>query len=161
MSLTRVADVLDKLYDEALVNATLAALVAAGDLVISDGPPIIDWSGKSLLIYGGTDSQEEDGVTNVAWQWNTSGTSGSTAEIAETIQVPCAIVTLRGDADMRAARRRAMDIYAAAAEQIRGSTLGIDVVMWETCAVSSIRQSQTADGAEVAINFVAHVRTQI
>lgn len=162
MSLTRVADVLDKLYDLFVADATLAAAVTAQTLRIYDGPPITDLSAPSVLCVGAQPSVDEEVGTSVTWEWSSSGTSGHFADIAELIDVPCGIYHLTGDSnDMRAARRAAIGLYAAAAEAVRASTLNIDVVMWCTTAVSSIVQTQTTKGAEVLIRFTARVRTQI
>lgn len=163
MTDTRVADVLDALFDLFAADPDIADAVAAGTLTIFDGPPAIDFSGNSMLVVGGSVEVDAEGAeTSVSWDWSAMGQSGATADIAEWIDVPCAVSTIDGDATaMRAARRTAIDIFAKAASAARASTLSIGAVMWCTCAVSGIRQLQTEDGAECLINFVVRVRAQI
>jgi hypothetical protein len=165
MSDTRVADVLDELYDLLAADSTLAALVTSNRLRIFDGPPVSDFAADSMLVVGGVAEVEDDTQTEVSWDWSSLGVSGALADVDEFIDVPCGIASKRGANDpsstIRALRRSAINIYAAAASAIRGSTLGIDQVMWCTCAVSSIKQMQTADGPECLIRFTARVRTRI
>jgi len=165
MSDSRVADVLDKLYDLVVANTTLAALVTSKRLRISDGPPSSDFAADSMLVIGGVAEVEDDTQTEVSWDWSSLGVSGALADVDEFIDVPCGVASKRGTNDssatIRQLRRSAINIYAAAASVIRGSTLGIDQVMWCTCAVSSVKQLQTADGPECLIRFTARVRTRI
>lgn len=163
MTDTRVADVLDKIYDLLIAETHIAAEIAAERLKAFDGPPTTDFSGASMLVVGGTPfaDEPEDPETTVSWDWAAMGRSGAFADIAEWIDVPCAVSTRGGSTDMRAIRRTAITIYAKAAATIRASTVGIGEVMWCTCAVSSIRQSQTTSGAECLVMFTARVRTQI
>lgn len=162
MSDTRVADVLDALYDLIVAQTEIAAAITAGTLKAFDGPPTTDFSAGSMLVVGGALTvDEEDPETSVSWDWAAMGRSGQFADIAEWIDVPCAVHTFGGSTDMRAIRRAAIALYAKAATAIRSSTLSIGEVMWCTCAVSSIQQMQTQSGAECMVRFVARVRTQI
>ncbi len=163
MSDTRVADILDALYDLLVAQTDIAAAITAGTLKAFDGPPTTDFSAATMLVVGGTPSADdiETPETSVSWDWATMGRSGEFADIAEFIDVPCAIQTFGGHTNMRAIRRTAITFYAKAASAIRASTLSIGQVMWCTCAVSSIRQEQTQSGAECLVNFVARIRTQI
>lgn len=163
MTDTRVADVLDALYDLIIAQTDIAAAITAGTLKAYDGPPTTDFSAGTMVVIGGTPSADdiETPETSVSWDWATLGRSGAFADIAEWIDVPCAVQTRGGSTDMRTLRRTAITFYARAATAIRGSTLSIGEVMWCTCAVSSIRQEQTQTGAECLVNFVARVRTQI
>lgn len=163
MTDTRVADVLDGLFDLFAADPGLAAAVTAGTLQMFDGPPTTDFSADTMLVVGGSvEVDDESGETSVSWDWSAMGRDGAHADIEEWIEVPCAVASIDGDATrMRAARRTAIDIYAAAADAARGSTLGVDEVLWCICAVSGIRQLQTEDGAECLIKFTVRVRTQI
>lgn len=161
MSDTRLADILDALYDKLILESTLAAAIAAGDLTITDGPPITDFSSDSLLVVGGIPEQDNDPETTSTWDWSTLGRSGTYADIAEWIDIPLAVTSLSGDANVRTARRTAIGYYAKAAALIRGDWSGIDVVMWSICGPALLKQRQTADGAEVLLTFIARVRTQI
>lgn len=163
MSDTRLADILDGLYDLFAADATLAPLVTANTLRIFDGPPSTDYAAPAMLVVGGdVDPVDEDTTTQVQWDWATLGVDGAHASVDEVINVPCAIATVDGGVEnMRTARRQAITIYAAAAAAVRGTTLGIDVVMWCIAGVSAIRQLQTASGAECLIRFDVHVRTRI
>ncbi len=163
MTDTRVADVLDGLFDLWAAVPEFAAAVAAGTMLMCDGPPTIDFSGNVMLVVGGSvEVDDESAETAVSWDWSAMGRDGAHADIEEWIAVPCEVASIDGDAAaMRAARRAAIAVYAAAADAARGSTLGVDEVLWCICAVSGIRQLQTEDGAECLIKFVVRVRTQI
>lgn len=163
MTETRVADVLDALYDLVVAEPTIAAAITAETLKAFDGPPTTDFSADTMLVIGGAPfaDEVESPETSVSWDWAAMGRSGEFADIAEWIDVPCTIQTRGGSADMRTIRRTAITFYAKAAAAIRASTLSIGEVMWCTCAVSSIRQEQTNTGAECLVTFVARVRTQI
>jgi hypothetical protein len=161
---TRVADILDALYNLWAADATLAAAVTAGTLKIFDGPPTIDFSARDMLCIGGLPVDDDDSETSVNLDWGSLGRSGQYADVDESIAVPCGIVSQLGDstaAGMRACRRNAINVYAAAASALRASTLGIDVVMWCLAGVTGIRQAQTQNGAECLIAFTALVRTRI
>lgn len=162
MSLSIVADVLDKLYDGLTADTTLAALVAAEQLIITDGPPITDWSAPSLLVVGSGPTQDDEQLIEADSNWATLATSGALADVDENLHIPCGITTVLGDATaMRSARRAAFDIYAAAYAFIRGTTLGLPQVMWCAPQFASMGLRQTADGAEILISFTAHVVTRI
>lgn len=164
MTDTRIADILDALYDLLAAETTLAAMVVAETLKISDGPLTIDNSASSVLVVGGRPVQDDESDTTAQWDWATLGRSGQYADIAEWVFVPCGVATVGGDASttgMRAARRTAIEIYAKAASAIRASTLSIDVVMWCLPQLTAIRQQQTQDGAECFVDFTAAIRTQI
>lgn len=163
MTDTRVADVLDAVYDLFVAEPTIAAAIDDGTLVAFDGPPTIDFSADLMLVVGGSVEVDNDaGETSVTWDWSAMGRSGGNADVEEWIEIPCAVASLDGDAgNMRAARREAIGIYAKAAAAVRDSTLGIGEVMWCICAVSGIRQLQTEDGAECLITFTVRVRTRI
>lgn len=165
MTDTRVADILDALYDLWAGNATLAAMVTAGTLKISDGPPTIDFSARDMLVVGGLPIEDdEESTTDVGLNWGSLGHSGQYADVDENIAVPCGVASVLGDstpAGMRLARRNAINVYAAASSALRDSTLGIDVVMWCLSGVTAIRQRQTQSGAECLIAFTALVRTRI
>lgn len=163
MSDTRLADVLDALHDLLIAQADIAAAIATGDLIASDGPPITDLSSGSLLVTGAQPSlDDEDAATTVEWDWGSLGVSGQYADVDEWIRVPCGIHTIVGDSGgMRAARRTAITFYAQAAAAIRATTLGIPQVMWCVPSPGAITQLQTTSGAEVIIAFTANVRTRI
>lgn len=162
MSDTRIADILDALYDLYIADAYLAAEVAANRLSIHDGPTTIELSKESILVIGGSVAVDEDAIGEVQWDWATLGVSGQFANIEEWVRIPCGISTTHGDADdMRALRRRAISIFAAAAAAVRGTNLGISCVMWCIPAVSQFVQRQTPTGPEVVFNFTVAVRTHI
>lgn len=163
MTDTRVADILDALHDLWAADTTLAAMVNAETLKIFDGPPTVDFSAPSMLVVGGLPVEDdEESQTEAALNWGSLGRSGQYADVDENISVPCGIATLLGNSgDMRACRRTAINVYAAAASALRASTLGIDVVMWCLSGVTGIRQRQTQNGAECLITFTALVRTRI
>lgn len=163
MSDTVVADILDHLFDEIAANATIAAAVAAGSLRLFDGPPATDWAAMAMLSVGGRVREDDDDPpTDLDDDWSTMGTSGTTAQIAEWVAVPCAIAIRDGSAKvMRTLRRTAIGYYAAAAATARGTTLSIPQVMWCIPSLGSIRQMQSTSGCEVFISFSVRVRTQI
>lgn len=167
MSDTIVADVLDEVYDLFAADATLAALVAASKLRMFDGPVVSDYAADSMLVVGGRATvTDEEPRTEVQWDWASMGVSGAVSEVDEVILVPCGIAAKRGsnttDVTIRDVRRSAINIYAAAASALRGSTLGLPRVMWCTSNVSSIVQQQTTvDGPECFIDFTAYIRTRI
>lgn len=166
MSDTIVADVLDGVYDLFAANATIAALVAASRLRTFDGPPTTDWAADSMLVVGGrVQVDDEDSATDVVWDWASMGVSGAVSEVDEMINIPCGVAAKRGssssDVTIRQVRRSAINIYAACASALRGSTLSLPRVMWCTSNVSSIRQWQSTEGPECLLDFTAFVRTRI
>jgi len=162
MTDTRVADVLNALYDLIAAETSIATAVTAGTLTLSDGPPTVDWSGASMLVVGGVPVVDDESETSVSWDWGSLGRSGQFADIDEWIDVPCGISSKSGNSrDMRTLRGVAIGHYAKAASAIRASTLSLDVVMWCTCAVSAIKQLQTGSGAECIVAFTARVYTRI
>lgn len=164
MTDTRLADILDAVYDLFAAETTLAALVANGALKIFDGPPTIDFSATSMLVVGGRPVQDDESETTATLDWATLGVSGQYADIDEWVFIPCGVATVGGDSTslgMRATRRTAITIYAKAASALRASTLSIDVVMWCIPQASSLKQQQTQSGSECFIDFTAAVRTRI
>lgn len=161
MTDTRVADVLDALYDLIIAESTIAAAITAQTLKVFDGPPSIDWSGDSLMVIGGRPYVDDEAETSVTWDWGSLGVSGAMADVDEMIDIPCGVGSLAGRNDMRTLRRTAIGFYAKAASAVRASTLGIDQVMWCTTAVSGIKQQQTQSGAECFVDFLVRVRTRI
>lgn len=165
MTDTIVADVLDKLYDTWVADATLAAMVTSKRLRIFDGPAATDFAADSMLVVGALPVVDDESETSVAWEWASLGVSGAFAEIDEVIQVPCGVASRRGSNDsgatIRAIRRSAISVYAAASSALRGSQLTLPQVMWCMSNVSSIKQLQTADGPECLVAFTAYVRTLI
>lgn len=162
MSLSVIADVLDALYDGLIAETTIAAKVAAGQLFVSDGPPLSDWSAPSILVVGSGPVQDDDSQSETTSSWATLGVDGTNADVEDILTVPLGVTTLIGDAtQMRAARREAFTIYAAAYAYIRGTTLAIPQVMWCQPTGASIALQQTADGAEILLRFSARIVTRI
>lgn len=164
MSETRIADILDGLYDLFAAEATLAAMVTANTLKIFDGPADIEFSAPAMLVVGGQPIVEDESETTATWDWASLGRSGQYADIDEWVFVPCGIATVTGDstnAAMRVTRRNAINIYAKAAAAARASNLDIDVVMWMITQTSAIRQQKTQSGYECFVNFTVAVRTRI
>lgn len=163
MSDTKLADILDKLYDVLVAETTIATAIAANTLVVYDGPPINDLSRGTLIAVGGMPVIDGDLEVTSSWDWSSLGRSGTYADVAEWIDVPFGLATLTGDANMRTARRTLIGLYAAAAALFRGEWYvgqGIDTVMWSIPGQLSLTQRQTSDGAEIVGQFVVRIRTQ-
>lgn len=162
MSDTRIADILDALYDVVVAQTDIAAAIAAKTLRAFDGPPAVDFSAGTMLVIGGAVNIDDEPQTEVTWEWGSLGVSGTFADVDEQIDIPCGISTKAGNSQaMRTLRRTAIGFYANAAAAIRGTTLSIPQVMWCTPAVSAIQQLQTQSGAECIVSFIARVRTRI
>lgn len=161
MSDTRLADILDALYDGLIAETYIAAEISAERLKAFDGGAVTDWSAISMLVIGGRPFPEDLSETTSSWDWGSLGVSGTSADVDEWIFVPCGIATQLGETDLRAARRTAIAIYAAAAAFIRGTTLSIPQVMWCIPQPNALRQEQTSSGAEVFVDFTAAIRTRI
>jgi hypothetical protein len=157
---TLAADVLDAVYDVIAANATIAAAVTAGVLVLSDGPPYGSWGMASMLCVGGrVEVDSDDPDIGVTWEWSTSSTS---AQVAEVITIPVAVTGVDGvAANMRALRRTVIGYWAAASTALRTSTLALPSVMWCLPSPATVRQMQGQSGAECIITASVHVRTQI
>lgn len=164
MSDSIAADVLDALYTLLAAEATLAAAVTAGNLVISDGPPVKDFSATTLLSIGAwpiVESEQQPEVT-IATDWSSMGRDGALADVDQDIDVPFGIYAMEGNSDdMAAIRRTAITYFAKAASAVRGSTLGLGQVMWCLVRPAAISQTQTTNGAEVVIKANALIRTRI
>lgn len=162
MSETIWADVLDKMHDLVIAESYIAAEITAERLKVFDGPPINDFSEDTILTIGGLPIQTEaEPETTSDWNWAAMGRDGANADVDDMFSVPCGIHTVLGKADVRAARRTAIDVYAKAAAFYRNTTLTLGPVMWLIPQMASLRQSYTADGAECLITFFVHVRTRI
>ena len=78
----------------------------------------------------------------------------------ETVEVKCAVVVVRGDTDMAAARVRAFEILGAAETLLRNDmTLG-GVVMHAWVALATYVPIQTERGAKVRIWFTVNYQAQ-
>jgi hypothetical protein len=154
-------DALDALYDKFAADATLAALVTAQTLKIFDGPALTDYSGPSILVVGARPVVDDDSASMSEWDWATFGVDGATAQVDDTLEIPCGISSRDGNNDMRACRHTARDIFLAAAAVVRGTTLSIPQVMWCIPQATSVRQFRGASGSDVVVTFTAHVRTRI
>ncbi len=157
------ADVLDAIYDTLAADATLAALVAAETLLISDGPPAGARDRLQEVWVGALDDvlgDQFESTTNVSQVWATAG-GPSVAERDEVIDVPCCVWVWRGDTDMRTCRRTAQTLLDAACTALRGQTLGVPQLMWAELLSGQFGQVQTDDGAAVVMVFTIRVQTRL
>lgn len=156
------ADVLDKMYDLVIAETYIAAEIAAERLKAFDGPAINDFSAPTMMTIGGWPVQTDvEPETTSEWNWAAMGVSGTLADVDDAFSVPCGIQTFLGESNQRTARRTAINVFAKAAALYRGTTLTLGQVMWCTPQLNSLRQQNTADGAECLITFSVHVRTRI
>ncbi len=155
------ADVLDAMYDQLVVQPYHAAEIAAERLRVSDGPYVNNFAGRTLMCIGALPVNDDESETSSDWEWASLGRDGANADVDDALAVPCGIHTKVGDRDMRKARRAAWDVFAATAAFYRGTTLDLGPVMWLIPQMATLRQSPTADGSEVLITFLVHVRTRI
>ena len=155
------ADVLDKMYDLVIAETYIAAEIAAERLKVFDGPAINDFSAATMMTIGGLPIQEDESETTSEWNWAAMGRDGTNADVDDAFSVPCGIQAVLGESNLRTARRTAINVFAKAAAVYRGTTLGLVGPMWLIPQMASLRQSNTADGAECLITFFVHVRTRI
>jgi hypothetical protein len=161
MSNSVIVSVLNNLYDQAVAVTEVAAAITAGTLRVSDGPAINDFSEQTLMTLGGLPVHEDLAEAASDWNWATLGGSGALADVDEIWHIPCGIHTVIGDGVFRTTRAIALNLFVPVAQFIRGTTLSIPQVMWCTPSLATVRQSATADGAEVLITFSADIYTRI
>lgn len=162
MSDSVIATVFNNLYDQLVAETTISAEIAAGRLKAFDGPAVNDFSAVTMMTIGGFPIvEDEEPDTNSDWNWASLGRDGANADVDEIWHIPCGISTMLGEANSRAARTTALNIFAKAASFIRGTTLSIPQVMWAMPQVATIKQMQTQSGAECLILFSAHIQTRI
>lgn len=163
MSATIWADVLDKLYDLAIVDTFIAAEIAAQRLLVYDGPVVNDLSKPSILTIGGIPKEGDESETTSEWTWSSMGRNGTNADVDDRFLVPCSVSTILGQADVRAARRTAITIYSAVAQMARSDVMSTALPQVMSCIpqMGSLTQSHTADGAECMLTFGVHVWTRI
>jgi hypothetical protein len=158
---TVITTVLNNLYDQIIAEAFIAAEITAERLKTFDGSAINDFSAPSMMTIGGLPITDDLAEISSEWDWATLGVDGTNAQVDDVWHIPCGIHTFLGEANLRTARTTALALFTHAMSFIRGTTLGIPQVMWCMPQLATIRQSQTADGAEVLIAFSAHVQTRI
>lgn len=158
-----LADVLDAIYDTLVADVTLAAMVTAETLLISDGPPTGARDRDNELWVGALDDplgDQFDSTVVINQSWATAG-GPAVAERDETIDIPCCVWARRGDTDMRACRRTMQTIFDAACTALRGQTIGVPQLMWLETAAGSASQVQTDDGAAVVVPFTIRAQTRL
>ncbi len=162
MSATIWADVLDKMYDLVIEEPYIAAEVAAERLKVFDGPSVSDFSARTMMTIGALPVEEDESETTSTWDWSSLGRDGANADVDDALSVPCGISTRLGDsADLRRARRVAINVFDKASAFYRGTTLNLPAVMWCIPQMSSLSQLYTQSGSECMITFLVHVRTRI
>ncbi|MEV1020705.1 hypothetical protein [Streptomyces sp. NPDC050264] len=140
-----MASRLPELIDAVTVRA--AAAPALEGVVVADGPQVTNSSAREWLVVGfdgDPDGSFEAGQT--AGGWATLGTDRE-----EQLQLTVAVIVMRGDTDVRAARARAYEI-AAPLEQLLAADPSLGMRSAEVAiAASALVQEQTTNGVQVRL----------
>jgi len=144
MAVTRADAVVDALVAALSADSTLAGLVL-------DGPPVTEAVLDDVVTVGfGWDPEDETSI-DFEQEYHELGPA---AKRDERVEVRCAAVAFRGDADMAAARARCVVLLGAVESVLRATpSLGLDEVLRTEVAFGSFRQAQTAQGAECVCTF--------
>jgi hypothetical protein len=151
-----VADVIDALLVTWRADATLVAY--AGRLRIYDGPPLDDRAAEIELWVGATGLEPDETVLSGEQDW---ATMLGILDRDETLLVQNAIWVARGNVDVAAARRTALDVFDAATTAVRSATLGLSTVEWVDVPSWSLRQGQFNTGAGAVLTFTVRARGQV
>lgn len=152
MAITRAA---------ALVDALVAALSADATLVglVIDGPPVTQAELVDVVTVGYGWDPEDDTSVDIEQEYHELGPA---AKRDERVEVRCAAASFRGDTDIAAARSRCVVLLGAVESVLRASpSLGLSEVLRTEVGFGSIRQSQTAQGAEVICPFTVTAHSLI
>ena len=163
MSTQSLADqVLIALYDTWTADSTLAALIAAGTLILCEGDQVVDRSIATELWVGASGSSDDfDEAVRVTQDWATLGQGAEVAEIIEVDSVVWATVGQSDQTSIRTVRAAARAVYDAAATAVRGTTLGVTQLQWCQVGGYVMRQTQTENGAECVIKFTVRAMCRI
>ena len=138
---------------DAVVDALVAALSADSTLsgLVLDGPPVTEAVLDDVVTVGFAWDPEDDTSVEIEQAYHELGAA---AKRDETLDVRCAAVSFRGDGDMAAARARCVVLLGAVESVLRANySLGLADVLRTEVTVGSLRQSQTAQGAECICQF--------
>ena len=146
---------------DAAVDALVAALGADATLtgLVIDGPPVTEAVLADAVTVGFGWDPDDDTAIDVEQEYHELG---ATAKRDERVEIRCAAVSFRGDADMAAARARCVVLLGAVESVLRADPdLGLADVLRCEVSFASFRQSQTAQGAEVIAPFTVTVTSLI
>lgn len=144
MAVTRADAVVDALVAALSADATLSGLVL-------DGPPVSEATFDEVVTVGFAWDPDDDTSIDITQEYHELGPA---AKRDETVEVRCAAVAWRGDGDVAAARARCIVLLGAVESVLRANpSLGLAEVMRTEVAFGTVRQAQTAQGAEVICQF--------
>ena len=144
MSVTQVDAVIDALVTALSADATLSGLVI-------DGPPVTEDVLADVVTIGFAWDPDDDTSADIEQEYHELGAA---AKRDERVDVRCAAVAFRGDADMAAARARCVVLLGAVESVLRADyALGLADVLRVEVTAGSLRQLQTAQGAEAILPF--------
>jgi hypothetical protein len=129
------------------VTARAGAVSGLAGVMVTDGPQVTDSDAREWLIVGFDGNPEgefEAGQTSGGW-----ATLGTDRE--EQLQLVVAVIVMRGDTDVRAARQRAYEI-AAPVEQLLGADPSLGMRSAEVAiGGTQLVQEQTSNGVQVRL----------
>ncbi|MEV7907700.1 hypothetical protein [Streptomyces anulatus] len=149
---SRVPAVLDRLV--ATFTTALPASVA-----VHDGPTVTADPLQDVVCVGWDGDDDGDGQA-VEWTQEWAGLGAGRKD--ESIDVTCVLICWDGDADVRATRARAYELFATLEAALRADP-GQGFASPTTVAVTGgrLHQEQTADGVEVRLPFTVSIVTRI
>lgn len=152
MAITRAAAVVDALVTALSADATLTGLVI-------DGPPVTQDELVDVVTVGYGWDADDDTAIEIEQEYHELG---PTAKRDERLDVRCAAASFRGDADIAAARARCVALLGAVESVLRADpSLGLADLLRVELSAGSIRQAQTAQGAEVVCPFTVTAHSLI
>ncbi|MFE6362974.1 hypothetical protein ACFVP3_23620 [Streptomyces sp. NPDC057806] len=139
---SRVPDALDTLVD------TFKAAPEFEGVTVWDGPEVSKTVAQEMLTVGFTGDDNDNDVES------TSLPEGlAAAPDRETFTIRCAAAVLKGSTEMRAARRRAYELYSAAGAVLaRDPRLG-GIVLRARLGSHTFKQVQSDRGAQALVIF--------
>jgi hypothetical protein len=147
------------------ITALLAKLsadttLAANNVLVIDGPLLLDASRPNILFVGGSPSDKDmlvpDGTFEQAW-----GELGARARY-ENLTVTCELWVRAGDTDLSARRATTQTILAAVEAALRTDlTLSVGRLMWCEVRTGQLYQGQSQQGASLRLPFTIAARARL
>lgn len=148
---TAIGGVLDQLA------ATFTALPALADVEVWEGPRPESPGAVDLVVIGHDGDPESNAEVTVTQEVANLAASSR----YETGEVPCAVVSQIGDADLSVCRARAFTLLAAIETAVRADLTLAGQVMSIQLTVAAARQVQNQAGSAVVVPFTLTYFAQV
>lgn len=146
----------------AIIDALVAMCAAASgltDVDVLDGPSLTMKTMPDMVCIGWDGEDDEGGqAVESNQEWAAIGQRAKN----ETLQISCAAIAWRGDADLRAARLRCYELLGVVENELRSNpSLGFPPPTIVALSVGNAWQTQEREGAQCRVLFTVAVQTRI